>query len=50
MRNKDTTNDPTMQNTEIYALMTGGGSDVVSAGITEGTARKLTSTAIITVD
>jgi hypothetical protein len=46
MRNKDTTNDPTMQNTEIYALMTGGGSDVVSVG----TARKLTSTAIITVD
>jgi len=51
VRNRDTTKDPTMQNTEIYALMTWGGSGVVaSVGITVGTARKLTSTAIITVD
>jgi len=50
VRNKDTTNDPIMQNTEIYMLMTCGGSDALSEGITEGTARKLTSTAIITVD
>jgi hypothetical protein len=58
VRNKETTNDPTMQNIEIYVLMTWGGSVCVSEdvaggvteGMTEGTARKLTSTASITVD
>ena len=51
VRNKDTTKDPTMKNTEIYALVTWSGSVLTGAvGITVGTARKLTSTANITVD
>lgn len=43
-----TTNDPSMQNTEIYVLITV--TDCESCTLTEGTARKLMSTASITVD
>jgi hypothetical protein len=48
VRNRDTTNDPTMQKMEIYVLMIV--TEPESWILTEGTARKLMSTATITVD
>lgn len=48
VRNRDTTNDPTIQKMERYVLIIGTEPEFWE--LTEGTARKLTSTAIITVD